>query len=273
MLRIAALSDIHGNFPAFEAALEHVAQQNVDRIVIVGDIAVGAPDSVACWRLACESGGVIVKGNGDDYIARFGTPAANPNWTTEERYGPIRWAAQQFSEEERRAIDALPMTHKFPDLPNLLFFHASPNGFDGIKAYTPDGKMQELLGDVTERYLVRGHQHNPQVRLWEDHIIVNCGSVGMPVDQSLAAQYLLLDQYRDGWHLRHQFVDYDVDTTLRRFHDTGYLETVGPLARLEMRHIATGTTQVSVFVRYYKKWVTESDISLSDAVDRFLNLY
>jgi len=41
-LRIAILADIHGNLPAFEAALEHVARQHADRLIIAGVIVVGA---------------------------------------------------------------------------------------------------------------------------------------------------------------------------------------------------------------------------------------
>ena len=41
-MRIAFLADIHGNLPAFEAALDHVAQQHVDRVIFVGDLVVGS---------------------------------------------------------------------------------------------------------------------------------------------------------------------------------------------------------------------------------------
>ncbi len=47
-MRIAAISDINGNAPAFEAVLEHVESQNVDQIIIGGDMVMGAPDSRAC---------------------------------------------------------------------------------------------------------------------------------------------------------------------------------------------------------------------------------
>jgi len=43
-MRIAVLSDIHGNIPAFEAAIEHAKKQRVDQIVIAGDLVIGAPD-------------------------------------------------------------------------------------------------------------------------------------------------------------------------------------------------------------------------------------
>ncbi len=272
-MRIAALSDIHGNLPAFEAALDHVKKQNVDQIIIVGDIVLGAPDSAACWKLACELDCPIVQGNGESYIARYGTPDADPIWST-EKFGPLQWAAQQFSVEERKTLGALPLTCRIPEVSDLLFFHSSPrSNQEPLRSYTPEDKLKEIFLGVTERYLVRGHQHNPQVRLWEDHIIINCGSVGIPVDYNPTAQYLLLEQHSNGWHIRHQSVDYDVDATLRRFRESGYLKAAGPMGRLEMRSIATATPQIPPFQRYYKEWSDEADITLSEAVDRFLNLF
>ena len=77
-MRLAVIADIHGNLPAFEAALEHVDRQQVDRLVILGDIVVGAPDSAACWNLARSLSCPILRGNNDRYVAHYDTPAADP---------------------------------------------------------------------------------------------------------------------------------------------------------------------------------------------------
>lgn len=46
-MKIAILADIHGNLPAFQAAIDHVQRQQADLTVIAGDIVIGAPDSLA----------------------------------------------------------------------------------------------------------------------------------------------------------------------------------------------------------------------------------
>src|SRR5882757_2419440 len=98
-MRIAVLSDIHGNLPAFEAVLGDVARQGVDRIVIVGDIVIGAPDSSECWRLARSLGCSIVRGNNERYIAYFGTELGSPAWNTPQ-YAPLHYAWEQFTADE-----------------------------------------------------------------------------------------------------------------------------------------------------------------------------
>ena len=268
-MRIAAIADVHGNLPALEAVLEDISSKQVDVTVFVGDVVMGAPDCRECWKLASLNG-PLVQGNTEHRVGKFGTPDEDPSWSTEQ-YGPLRWSAQQFSPEERKQIAELPLTLHVPETEDLVFFHSTPRGFRQIKAYTPEEELQDLFSDVFERYLVRGHHHNPQVRLWNNRIIVNCGSAGAQTDMNPDAQYLILERRNPRWHIQHQTVPYNVEAAVRRFHESGYLDEAGPMGRLFMRQVATATTQVSPFLRYYRRWSKESEITLTDAVERFLN--
>src|SRR5215210_4023778 len=133
-MRLAILADIHGNLPAFHAALDDVARQQVDRIVLAGDVAAGAPDSAACWDLARSLGCPIVRGNHERYLAHFGTPQAHPLWATEQ-FGPLQWAVRQFTDAQRHAMMDLPLTLRLPDAPGVMFCHASARGdYDTVSA-------------------------------------------------------------------------------------------------------------------------------------------
>ena len=63
---------------------------------------------------------------------------------------------------------------------------------------------------------------------------------------------------------------YDVETTLKRFQTTGYLEAAGPVAHLFYREIATATPQLSPFLRGYPRWSAGGTLSLEAAVRAFL---
>jgi predicted phosphodiesterase len=272
-LRIAAISDIHGNLPAFESVLEHVNHQSVDQIVIVGDMVMGAPDSLACWELALGLNCPIVRGNCESFVIQFGTSEGDPSWETEQ-YGPLQWTVKEFTDQQRRSLSELPLTYRLPETSNLLFCHSSPRSeWDSIRTYTPRDQLDEMFEGVFEKYIVRGHRHNPQVHLVNGRVITNCGSIGLPEDGNTTAQYLILEQDGDRWDIQHQSVEYDVEAALQRFHDSGYLESTGPVGRLFLRHVATATQQVVPFVNHYQRWCAEGEISLSDALDRFLNMY
>lgn len=271
MTRIAILADIHGNLAAFEAALDDVARQHADLLIIAGDIVVGSPDSAACWRLARSLGCPIVRGNHERYAAHYGAPDAPAEWAS-ERFGPVRWASEQLGASECAALMELPLALRLPELPDLLVLHASLRADrDSLLPHTPEAQLAEMFPSLAERWVVRAHNHAGQVRLWGDHTIITAGAVGLPLDSHTTAQYLLLDQRPGGWHVRHQSVAYDLGATLRRFHDSGYLEAAGPFARLLLREVATASFYVVPFLNAYGAAVERGEIGLAAAVDRFLS--
>jgi predicted phosphodiesterase len=269
-LRIAILADIHGNLPAFEAALEHVATQHVDQLVIAGDVVIGSPDTVACWQLARSLGCPIVRGNHERYVAHYGTPAADPDWST-DRFAPLAWAARQLSAGDRQEIERLPLHLRLPDAPDLLIVHASlRNDRDTIMPYTPEAELATMFDDTAEHMIVRAHNHIAQIRPWGERTIVTTGSVGLPLDGSPTAQYAVLEHGASGWRCVHHAVPYDLDATLRRFHDTGYLDATGVMGRLYLREVATASHQVVPFLRAYRRWSAAGDLSLDAALVHFL---
>lgn len=272
MIHIAVLADIHGNLPAFEAALKHVSQQKVDQIILAGDIVNGAPDSRACWALALSLGCPILRGNHERYVAHFGTSKASPLWSMEQ-FAPLQWTVEQLSEQDRQCMEQLPFNLRLPEAPDLFIVHASErDDHDTIAAHTPEPVLREMFPTAQERYMIRAHNHCGQVRVWKRRFIVTSGSVGLALDGNPTAQYLLLDQEKNGWKIQHQSVPYPLDATVSRFHDTGYLSAVGPMAHLFFREVLTASHQISPFLRLYSQWSKQEDISLSRAVDRFLSL-
>jgi predicted phosphodiesterase len=271
-MRLAILADIHGNLPAFEAALDHLIRQQIDWLIIAGDVVVGAPDSAECWRLAQSLGCPILRGNHERYVAHYGTASAPPEWYTDQ-FAPIRWGAEQFTADERRTLGNLPLLYRPSDAPDLLIVHASlRNDRDTLLPYTPEEQLPVMFPDVQERFIIRGHNHVGQVRLWGERTIITVGSVGLALDGHPTAQYLILEQHTTGWRIQHQAVPYDVEATLKRFHTTGYLAATGPMGRLFMREVATASHQLVPFLQMYTRWSSTDEVSLEAAVERYLSL-
>lgn len=277
-MRIAILADIHGNLPAFEAALAHVANEGVDQIVLAGDIVNGSPDSARCWQLARSLNCPMLRGNHERYVFDYGTSAANSLWET-ELFSPVQWTVSQFTDRERAAMAKLPMALRLPEMADLLLTHASPkNDQQSIRPYSPQSVVQEIFGDVAERTIVRGHNHLNSVYRWRDKQIITVGSVGLPLDSNPSAQYNILERCKNQWHNKPQAVTYDVEATLRRFKETGYLEAAYPMSRLFLREVATASYAFTPFLRTYQHWKqTDPDglgaLSLATAIDTFLKFY
>lgn len=270
-MRIAVFGDIHGNLAALEAVLAELERLKPDRIVVVGDVVDGAPDSLACWRRILSLGAFLLRGNHERYVFDYGTERAAPEWSM-PHFAPVRWARGQCDEAVRARMAALPSRLKLAEAPDLLFVHASyRNDHDSIFAHTPDDTLVPYFEGASEKWIVRGHNHLAGIKPWGSRMIVNLGSVGLPLDGHAAAQFALLERSRDGWLVTHKAVPYDVDATVRRFRETGYLEQGGPMARLFLREVATATHHFVPFLRYYGHALREGKIEVGAAIDRFLS--
>ncbi len=274
-MRIAVLNDIHGNLPAFEAALAHVRGLAPDLMVIAGDLIIGAPDSAACFELALSLGCPILRGNNDRYVADYGTARAHRDWE-HARFGPMHEAHGQLSAAQREMINGFPHYLRIHDAPGVLFAHASVrNDVDSVALSTPEEELQRMFPGCLDAMIVRGHNHVAQMRPWgAGQMIVTSGSVGIALDGHTTAQYVVLDQTASGWRVAHQSVTYDLDRVRARFLDTGYIRKAGPMGRLYMREVMTGSHQLVPFIRAWKAMEeTGQPPALGEAVERFLNAY
>jgi protein phosphatase len=221
-LRVALISDLHGNLPALETVLAELDDDRVDELVCLGDVAVGPYPSETIARLRgldCH----VVQGNWDDWLAH-GIPEL------EGEQGAMlvdqgRWWGAKLSADDRAYLDALPATLELPfDAEALYCFHGSPRSHsDAITPETADDRLESLLGDRQETLLAGGHTHLQFTRPYRHSIFINPGSVGLPFNRWPPrdpnpvlpwAEYALLES-RDGEvavSLRR--VDYDVQYLL-----------------------------------------------------------
>ena len=186
-MRVAIVSDVHGNLPALEAARADIESQGVDEVWCGGDIAFGGPWARECIAAVRGAGWPTVKGNTDV-------------WITGDLQGGIRGG-------QRRPLAAVAEAHSVSDddaswLLNLPIGHSGP-GSTLLVHGTPDspfeGPLPDDPGSAFEGYegraqlVVYGHVHRAFVRRLKDGTIVaNAGSVGLPFDGDTGS-YLLVD--------------------------------------------------------------------------------
>lgn len=181
-MRIALISDIHGNTVALDAVLASLEQRPVDRVVCLGDVAATGPQPrealVALQALACP----MVLGNTDAWLL-------NPEpWPVEDEDGRAvldieLWGAGQLTETERAFIRTFRPTVEVSigEGHTLLCYHGSPRSYDDvIQPTTPEETLDEFMTGIDAGVLVGGHTHEPMVRVFGEKLLVNPGSVGLP---------------------------------------------------------------------------------------------
>ena len=180
-MRIAVISDIHGNCVALDAVLADIRERPVDQMVCLGDAIQGGAqpaETVARLRtLACP----VVMGNAD---ARLLTGEETGTKAITERRAAVRaWSLSQLSAEDRDFIKSFQPTITLELGPGrrLLCFHGSPTSFDDvILPKTPDDETVRLLQPRDGQILTGGHTHRQQIRSLGTALFFNPGSVGLP---------------------------------------------------------------------------------------------
>jgi putative phosphoesterase len=178
-VRLALISDLHGNLLAFEAVLDELGEAGVDRIVCLGDIATGPQPRETIDRLRCLRCPVVL-GNWDTWMVE-GMPDL-PGYAGPKLREQGEWSAAQLGERDKAFLAQLPKQVELQlDGASVLCVHGSPRSFmEDIHPTTPDEALAEMLDEVEASALTAGHTHVQLVRAHNSTLIVNPGSVGLP---------------------------------------------------------------------------------------------
>jgi len=233
-MRIALLSDIHGNREALAACLDHARRAEVSRFVFLGDyVGYGADPGwvVDTVRAEVERGAVAILGNHD---AALSTGTAGMNNLAADA---IDWTRVHLDAKQRDFLSGLPLSVTEAD---RLYVHA--NAFaPGEWGYVTDLYSASRSIIATRAHVTFcGHIHVPALyhmsktgkfasfdpvdrveiplssqRRW----LAVIGSVGQPRDHNPAACYAVLDDERSV--LTYIRVPYDVETAARKIREAG----------------------------------------------------
>ena len=196
-MRLAIVSDIHGNLTALDAVVADIERRSVDRVLHGGDLALAGCQPAEVIDSVRELGWDGIVGNTDELLWRPEERAVQERNAPKlrhllrvlfEDYAP---ATRELIGEERIAwLRRLSAEHRVGD---LVLLHASPA--DLWRAPLPDAEDSVLLATYESceaKTVVYGHIHRPYVRGVRGLTVANSGSVGSPLDGDPRASYLLV---------------------------------------------------------------------------------
>jgi len=221
-MRVAIVSDIHGNLTALDAVIADFKTISPDLVVHAGDLVVGGPRPAEVIDRIRELGWAGVVGNTDEVL----------------------WAPEKFAEQVQRApklrellkalSDEAAATRELLQAERLAWLQALPFGWQnhgiGLLHASPgdlwqapmpeceDQQLRATYGALGSRIVAYGHIHRPYVRQVSGLVVANSGSAGMPYDGDPRASYLLVEDDR----ATVRRVEYDVEAEVKYLLGSGY---------------------------------------------------
>ena len=213
-MRLAIISDVHGNLTAFEAVLADLKQTSPDVVLHGGDLAQGGPRPCEVVDRIRDLGWPGVVGNTDEML--FRPESLNEFAARAPKLAPLLAAIEEMGASARQALgdERLEWLRALPQLHNhgpVALVHAAPG--DLWRSPMPDAtddELWEVYGPLQRPIGVYGHIHVPYVRAVGRITVANSGSVGFPYDGDQRASYLLVD----GGSATIRRVAYDVEREL-----------------------------------------------------------
>lgn len=213
-MKVAVLSDIHGNFQALQGVMNDINNNNCEKVLCLGDLAMAGPqpDEVIDF-VRKQTNWIIIQGNTDKMIAEFSqSDVDNMKKTFPVMANALEDDIKILSQDKKDYLKSLPPQIELNiEGVKVLMVHGSPRrNNEDILPDMPIEKIEEILKGVDADLIFCGHTHIPcGYQTNTKQTVVNVGSVGRSMTGDPKACYVIADFQDGGFSLEHRFVDYD----------------------------------------------------------------
>jgi putative phosphoesterase len=274
-MKLAVLSDIHGNVPALEAVLEDIHRWQADEVIVNGDVINRGPYSLQVLTMLQKQlpQAAYILGNHESFTLYS---AGHPLPPTDPKYDLRRlaqWTAAQLGDS------LAPIEHWLGHVDetvlqggaSLHVTHGSRLGNrDGIGPATEEQSLPAKLGERRDLF-VASHTHRPMIKEYNGGLVVNTGSVGQPLDGDERAAYGRFVLQDGRWQAEIRRVAYDKPQAIRDFHDSGFLHHAGPVGWLIYTEHRLNTMLVGPMMKRYLPGIEQGELAVREAVKRYLD--
>ena len=211
-MKLAVLSDVHGNFRALEAVLLDAKALGVDHVLFLGDLIFMGLDPQPCFDLLMASKPLVtIKGNTESNIE--GIKSVQPKDEQQKLWRKfIRYTDIRLKPEAKELMKTWPIVQR-GEIGNdpFIFCHGSPYSYDEpiTEDLDPSSELYTKLMAEDATVILCGHTHIPADFMLGDKRIINPGAVGYSFDGDTRASYMFMDIHSNKINATIRRIDYD----------------------------------------------------------------
>lgn len=217
-MKIAVISDIHGNLSALNAVLQDIEKQGITNYFFLGDLVMNGPNPKEVFELIEDlSPEVWIKGNTDEWLEIIGE--ASPTDTDKEILMAKRthFVRRALTDPQ---IDKLSKVQKESVViindKKILCVHGSPNSMEeAVGIMQPIDFFEDLMAHNSFDLMLCGHTHLPFIGFYKGKKIMNPGGIGFSLDEDPRASYGVITVGNNEFSLTIHRVDYEISAVLK----------------------------------------------------------
>lgn len=228
-MKVAVLSDIHGNDIALECCVETALSRGIDTFLFLGDYAgeLACPREVMeyLYRLDRQYSCHFVRGNKEEYWLNYRADGEKTWKDKDSTTGALLYSYGELTKCDLDFYESLPIARKiqFDNLPPIEICHGSPRRVN--EKLLPGAQITfEIMDSLKESEILCGHTHIQGKITHNGKRVLNPGSVGLPMESGGQAQFMIMHGLDQEWQEEFVSLSYDVESAVRKLHERGLFE-------------------------------------------------
>ena len=225
MLKIAVLSDIHGNYLALQKCLDYAVNLGIDTFIFLGDyvgeLAYPQKTMDILYSVKKEYKCFFVRGNKEDYWINY--EKEPKEWKEyDSTTGCLYYTYRNLTEKDLQFFQSLSMKEDltFGSLLPITICHGSPRNIS--EKLLPDNENTYFIMESNSTdYILCGHTHIQGKIVHDGKIVLNAGSVGVPLQSNGKAQFMILCGLQGLWNYEFVSLEYDTENVIADLHSSG----------------------------------------------------
>ncbi len=265
-MKIAFLSDIHSNHHALEVCFDYIEKNNIDITVFMGDYVSDFPypmktlEMIRQFSLCYKS--YFIKGNREEYL--FDSLKNKTAFQKGSQQGSLLYTFENMTKEAITELNKLPIYLEI-DTGECPLFSVSHSGIDNSRVlyYIDDGTARGFLLNQPYTLHALGHSHRRFILEEKGKVLINPGSVGVPIDTKGCTQ-MATAEYKDNKFIPELItLPFDYEAAIREFYDSGLYDYSNVWSRTMIAILKTGIHYNSQCVSLVKQMSKETGLPFS----------
>ena len=244
-MKIAVLSDIHGNYIALQKCIDYALDKGVETFIFLGDyvgeLAYPQKTMEIIYSLKEKYNCFFVKGNKEDYWLDYQSNGEKGWNECDSTTGSLYYTYHNLIQKDLEFFKSLSHTAelKFDEFPAITICHGSPQKVNE-KLLPNNEKTLAIMEENDASYILCGHSHVQGKIEHNGKIVLNAGAVGVSLHGDGKAQFMILEAVEQKWNYEFISLEYDIEKVIEDLYISGLMQKASAWCKVTVNLLRTG---------------------------------